>query len=918
MHVPVATYRIQFTPDFGFHAGARVLAYLCRLGISDLYASPVFYCRPGSRHGYDVVDPTRLNPELGTETQFVSLLRQARECGLHWIQDIVPNHMAIDRRNPLLMDVLEKGVSSRFAPFFDIDWDPPYESLKGKMLLPVLGKFYAECLESGEIRLVCDGQGLGISYYDFRFPLRPGSYPKVFARLPGSGGIWEEFSDRLKILREGFPDGRITEALEWIRHVLEHNEEIGRYAREVVAEFQGSAGNPDTFSRLDELLNEQYYRLSFWKVASEEINYRRFFTLNDLISVRQEDRSVFDFTHRLVFRYIRENLFHGVRIDHIDGLYDPGGYLSRLKERHPGLYVAVEKILGVHEWLPGTWTVEGTTGYDFLGWTNALFVQKSAEKEFTKFYYKRTGRGISFEDLVTAKKRLIIGTHLAGNIDMLAFAIKNLSAHDRYGWDLTLYGLKRALVEIFAHFPVYRTYINQNHVSSRDKEYLRSAIEKAKNSAPGFLLELEFIERKMLLSAHGRTEEEKIRWREFVMNFQQFTAPLMAKGFEDTIFYLYNRFVSLNEVGGDPVRFGVSAADYHEWLRERARTFPLTWNASSTHDTKRGEDVRARLNVLSEIPHEWQVLVKGWMRRNKGKKRKIGGKFMPDANDEYFLYQTLVGALPFSPEEHNEFFRDRIKAYLVKAVREAKEHTAWIKPDTEYEEAACEFTDRILEQGEENAFWSEFRQFQSKIAFFGIFNSLSQTLLKMTAPGIPDFYQGCELWNLCLVDPDNRREVDFGLRERLLREIEDRVEENIQGCIEELLGRREDGRIKMFLIRQALSARVRYPELFSRGEYLALEVQGERKDHIFAYMRRNERAAALVCVPRFLTGVIKQGQDPLGTDVWQDTAVGLPENGKCCWRNVFTGQQHVAASSIPAAEILSLFPVALLISEEEE
>jgi (1->4)-alpha-D-glucan 1-alpha-D-glucosylmutase len=868
MLIPLATYRVQFNPAFGFKAAKEIASYLSDLGVSSIYASPIFAARSGSQHGYDVVDPNQINPELGGEGGFEKLVAETGSQGLSWLQDIIPNHMAFDSQNPALMDVLEKGKSSSYFIFFDVNWDYHYEEMKGKILAPFLGKFYAEALENGELRLEYDENGLRICYHDLSFPLCSASYPRLFGKS----------KSELRALYSG-------------------DSKVKNFMDEKIRALNGQKGDAESFNDLDRLLSWQLFRLSFWKVAAEEINYRRFFNINQLISLRVEDKEVFESTHELIFRMVREEKFDGLRIDHVDGLYDPKVYLERLRERAGDVYLLVEKILDPEEELPSSWPVEGTTGYDFLNYVNGLFCRKESSKDFTKIFYKFTGLHSSYEDLVCEKKRLIIGKHMAGDVDNLAHALKAASREDRYGRDITLYGLKRALVEVLANFPVYRTYINKDLSSEADRNYVKVAIEKARGRNPGFVYEINYIEKFILQESS------------FAMRFQQCTAPLMAKGFEDTLLYIYNKLVSLNEVGGDPNRFGITLKEFHRFNARRNKT---GLNATSTHDTKRGEDVRARINVLSELPREWKQNLKLWSQLNRAKKKISNKIYMPDENDEYLLYQTLIGAFPFR-EDNYQVFVERIKNYTIKAVREAKRHTAWIKPDIEYEEACISFVEKILNPSEDNRFLTEFKPFQKKIQFYGVFNSLSQTLLKITCPGVPDFYQGAELWDLNLVDPDNRRPVDFGKRKEFLREIKERGLD----LLDDLLKNREDGRIKLFLICRALAARKEYLEVFEEGSYLPLRVEGRHKENIIAFARRRKNRWAIAIATRFLTRVVKEGDIPLGERVWGDTAVIFPEKAPNSWYDTITFKEKKRDGSLKVGEILSHFPVALLAGEKK-
>ncbi len=929
MKIPRATYRLQFNSGFGFKAAGEIVPYLAELGISQIYASPVFKARQGSSHGYDVVDPNQLNSELGTEEDFHELIEIVHRHDMGWIQDVVPNHMAYDYENKMLMDLLENGPDSRYFNFFDVEWEHLYENIRGKILAPFLGRFYAECLEAGELKLNYDASGFFIQYYDHRFPLRIDSYSEILdyrldllkytaadeepelVKLPGV--IYA-----LKSLPSGEQPERRKEQVEFIKKLLwevySGNPRIKKFLDRNIDIFNGQNEQADRFHLLDQLLSRQYFRLSFWKVGTEEINYRRFFNVNELISLRMDDAEVFEETHSLLARLINAGRIDGLRIDHVDGLYDPGRYLQRLRKKFGDIYLVVEKILEFTEELPADWPVQGTTGYNFLNCVNGVFCQREHKTRFQRIYRKFTRNSLPFQNLTHDKKRMIIGKHMAGDVDNLAHLLSRVASHYRYGSDFTLYGLRRTLVELLAWFPVYRTYISPGEFSENDKYYMRAAIEKAKKTIPDFIHELSFIERVLFLVT-GRyfTETERDRWLHFVMRFQQLTGPLMAKGFEDTVLYNYNQLISLNEVGGDPDKFGISAIEFHYFNKKRTEHWLNAMNATSTHDVKRGEDVRARINVLSEIPEEWEKIVLHWSKLNRARKKKVKGSQAPDRNDEYFLYQTLLGAFP--PENGNfPEFVERIKRYIIKAVREAKLHTEWLKPDQEYENAFLNFIEKILDGRRENPFLTSFIPFQRKIAFFGRLNALAQTLIKMTAPGVPDFYQGSELWELNLVDPDNRRPVDFSRRKKVLKKFRDKPGKNPERFFRDLLANSGNGEIKLFLIFRILQARRSDEELFSAGSYLPLEVDGELKNHVLAFARNTGNRWAVTVVPRFLAGLGERGDYPLSADFWRDTAVYLPADFDVM-QDAVTGRRLDAGDSLPAGEILSDFPLALLLGE---
>jgi len=930
MKTPLATYRLQLHKDFPFSAAGEIVPYLARLGVSHLYASPVFKARAGSLHGYDVVDPAVINPELGGEEGLRGLSALLRPAGLSIMLDIVPNHMAYDSENAMLMDVLAKGPHSTHKDFFDIDWNHNYENLRGRLLAPFLGSFYAEALENGELRLAYDESGLSLNYYRLRLPLRMESYIKVFGAdiAPLEAALGPESPELagfigtvslLKTLAPGqgsdYPEGQFLHARKMLWTLYTGVPRIREFIDAAVARLNGRAGDPDSFDALDGIISTQFFRPSYWKVAAEEINYRRFFTINELISLRIEEPRVFDYVHSAALKLAGDGAVTAFRVDHVDGLIDPQRYLARLRgAAGPEVYIAVEKILAPEEELPADWPIQGTTGYDFTNYANGVFCRRENEKEFSRFYYRFAGLETQYDGLVCAKKRMIISKHLAGNIDNLAHIMKKASANDRYGRDITLYGLRRALVEVMANFPVYRTYVNGDAgPTETEKGYIRAAVQKARGRLPGFGYEFNFIEAFLLMDTHKSLQDEDRRdVLAFDMNFQQYTAPLMAKGFEDTILYIYNKLTSLNEVGGAPNRFGFTLEQYHEFCRRRAERSPLTMNATSTHDTKRAEDVRARINVLSELPREWNARLRTWAKLNLSKKRRRpDGAEMPDRNDEYLLYQTLLGAWPAAGEP-GPGFAGRIKAYAIKAAREAQVNTNWIKPDQDYEGALAAFIDKALAPGEDNRFLGDFRPFREKISFYGAFNSLSQTLLKVAAPGLPDIYQGSELWDFSLVDPDNRRPVDFGLRARLLDGIAGDYAARPDGLPAELLADLPSGRAKLFLLWRALAVRREWREVFEAGAYTPLAAEGAHKDSVIAFARSLGDRHVIAAVPRFLTGFATQGAPPLG-ELWKDTRLVLPQGLGGNWTETISGRELPGDGELTAANLFKTFPCALLV-----
>lgn len=921
MRTPLVTYRLQFHSKFTFKDAEKILGYLTELGISDIYASPIFKARQNSTHGYDVVDPTQINPQLGGKQGFEHIMAKIKGHHLGWIQDIVPNHMAFSSDNLWLMDILEKGPLSRFYHFFDINWNHPYDHLKGKVLAPFLGDIYGTCLDKNEVKLNFDEGGFNILFYDWKFPLRIESYLRVL-----SDNLWDleqkinrddpqyiQFLELIGSLKSFFdispPEDRydqiaLIKAKLW--QIYSSHPVIKEYLDSVVRSFNGIPGDPQSLDRLDMLLSHQNFKLSYWKVGNEELNYRRFFTINALVSVKMENKKVFETTHELILQLIKSGDINGVRIDHIDGLYNPLEYLNLLRQKHQDLYIVVEKILDLHEKLPSSMPVQGTTGYDFMNAVNGIFIDSRNEKFIDRIYSSFTGLHTSYRDLVSEKKKDFMGKYMAGDIDNLALLLKQILNHNRYGKDMTMYALRRSIVEIMAQFPVYRAYTCEQAMEKEDKIYIKEAIALAKNNDSGLTHELEFIE-NILLPRPNTPEEEKKEYFHFAKRFQQFSAALMAKGAEDTTFYVYNRFISLNEVGSDPSIFGMSIERFHEFMADRQKSWPYTLNSTSTHDTKRGEDVRARLNVISQIPQEWGKHVHRWNKINKKKKKRVLDLKVraPDRNTEYFIYQTLVGTFPINGK-CDPVFIGRIKEYLIKALREAKVYTTWVKPHQDYEEACLLFLEALLDQSEKNEFLESFIPFQNKVSLAGVFNSLSQVLIKITAPGVPDFYQGTELWDFTLVDPDNRRPVDYHYRTSLLERIKDKQKESIQ----EFLNNKESGGIKLYLIYKSLQVRRNYQDVFLKGEYIPLNVKGTFEHNVLAYARKFNNTWIIVVIGRFLNIEIQHNS-------WQDTSIILPSGAPCRWQNVLAQSSLKVSQEIPVTDVLTPFPLALLISSSD-
>ena len=991
-HVPTATYRVQFNRFFTFAQARAVVPYLHRLGVSDLYASPYLRARAGSLHGYDIVGHNELNPEVGGDAEYDALAATLREHGMSQILDTVPNHMGIGAPdNAWWQDVLENGRAALYAPFFDIDWDPLNPKLTNRVLLPILGEQYGTVLERGElqVRFVPDEGRFSLLYYETTLPLAPLSYQPILdldreALLEALGVESDaalEYQSILTALSHLPPHWETDRALQ-----LERNREkevikrrltalgaaeprVREHIERNVTIFNGEAGDPRSFDRLDALLEMQPYRLSFWRVATEEINYRRFFDINELAAIRVEQPAVFEETHRTILQFLREGKLHGLRIDHVDGLRDPAGYFHALQrgyflelarqcldtmgedapdgidraaleatllarfeaERaadpkgllYRPLYVVVEKILGRDESLPGDWAVCGTTGYEFTNAAIGLFVDSANGKAFDEIYSGFIGEKVRFADLVYESKQRIMRQALSSEVTMLTNMLDRISESDRHYRDFTINSIRNAIREVIACFPVYRTYSTPEHtaVDRRDQAHIEAAVTRAKRRNPALDPSIfDFLRDVLLLQGYDRlSDEDRAARFDFVLKFQQVTGPVIAKGLEDTAFYVYNRLIALNEVGGEPGYFGISPAAFHRQQAERQRHWPFSLLTTSTHDTKRSEDVRARIAVLSELPKEWRTLVRRWARLNRKHKATVDGAPAPSANEEYFLYQTLLGVWPFGEEIGEEEYATlirRVQAYMRKAMNEAKVNTSWVNPNEPYQAAVAAFIAAILRRDAANRFLPDWVAFQRKIAHYGAFNSLAQTLLKITGPGVPDIYQGCELWDLSLVDPDNRRPVDYALRARLLDEVE-RIADAAEAAA--LVEAKDDGRIKLLVTSRALRYRRDNPRLFAPGGYTPITVEGKHADNIVAFARGQGTQQAVVVAPCLLTRLAR-GTDlliPTGM-TWAGSWLPVPAAAVGDrFRNIFTeeiitAQDRDGAVGLPLEEALAAFPVALL------
>jgi len=940
--IPACTYRLQFNRWFTFPQARRIVPYLNALGVSDVYASPYFAAGAESLHGYDITDHNRLNPAIGTRADYDAWIAELRARSMGQLLDFVPNHVGVaDSGNPWWMDVLENGASSRYAPFFDIDWRPLKADLRDKLLLPILADQYGLVLERGELQVQFAEGAFYLAYGERHLPIAPETYRHILEtalqyladdkekeicaevqsiltalqHLPGR----TETDPRRVALR-----AREKEVIKRrLRRRCAKAPQLRQAIERALAQIHGKPGRSRSFDKLDELLNAQSYRLAFWRVASEEINYRRFFDVNDLAAIRVELPRVFDAIHRLTLNLISDGAVTALRIDHPDGLYLPRQYFQKLQERCakaldaslPGdgraIYMVAEKILTGSETLRNEWQIHGTTGYDFARDTTQLLVDSSAETALTKTFHRFLGHSMPFGHLLYAKKLLVMKMALASDVDVLANMLDRLSEQNRCCRDFPLEALSRAVRETIACFPVYRTYVEPRRpVSEEDRQIIERAVAAAKRRNPAmeesifnFLRDVLLLRFSKRLDAAGRAAHTR-----FVLKFQQTTGPVMAKGLEDTVFYVYNRLAALNEVGGEPQQFGLSVAAFHERNLQRRRNWPAALLATSTHDTKRSEDVRARMVVISEIPNLWRRTVQRWRMINRRRKRIVNDLEAPDANEEYLLYQTLLGTWPVGMNGEPQQsaapeYVERIQNYMAKALHEAKVNTSWIQPNEEWDAAMRNFVAKILDPSPTNKFLPAFLPLAREIARLGAINSLTQTLLKLTSPGVPDIYQGNEIWDYSLVDPDNRRPVDYRWRRRLLENL-------ATATPAELMRGWADGRIKLFLTHRLLRFRREHAEFFLSSDYLPIYADGTFADCCIAFARQRADKWLVVIAPRLSSRV---GFPPLG-ELWNNTRIPLPRKWiPGVWRDLFTSRaMPVRNRRVKVADALEALPFAAI------
>jgi (1->4)-alpha-D-glucan 1-alpha-D-glucosylmutase len=901
VYIPSSTYRLQLSPKFKLKDVKQLIPYLKDLGISTVYAAPFFTARPGSEHGYDVTDPHQINPDVGTMEELQEIAEELKANGMGWLQDIVPNHMAYHPNNAWLMDVLEKGQKSRFYTFFDVNFNHP--DFKGQLMVPFLGEPLAEVVQQKQLKVTFEEHGFQLHYFDNVYPISIDSYTFLLQQLNNKLDSEESkaiLARHVQELEQLMAHDRLEpDAWQQRKKALYQAVQEQPELKQGIADVLQGINDED--AAMHQLLEQQYYVLTHWQETEQKINYRRFFTVNDLICTGMERQEVFDHYHQFIKELCVRQLVQGLRVDHVDGLFDPDTYLERLRDlAGEQVYLVVEKILEGEENMPDYWPIEGNSGYDFLAWVSNLYTDAEGERKLTELYRRLVPDApLDYENLVYEKKLFILEHHMQGELQNL---LRLLRDSDLLPSNLEDKSWHHALATLLASFPVYRIYGHTFPLPPAAMEMVDDAFKIAYDKAPEAKAELDHL-RTLFESGEQDTDEQRRNKLYFVMRSQQFTGPLAAKGVEDTTFYNYNRLLALNEVGNSPDVFNIARHDFHELMQYRMQTYPHSINATATHDTKRGEGSRMRLQVLSEIPGEWEKAATDWMQLAQ-KHIKTDG---PTPNDLYFMLQTLLGVMPIDGKVDDTLV-GRVQEYLVKAFRESKTNTNWSEPNEAYETGVKKLVKQLLE--EDKAFMASFQPFFRKAAHFGWLYSLCQTLLKATFPGVPDVYQGCELWDFSLVDPDNRRPVDYAKRQQFLKEI--KAGEAKETWLQELLASPEDARVKLYLLYKVLHLRNEMKALFDKGDYVPLQLKGKHSEHAIAFARRHENDWCLVVVPRLLAGVISEKELPLGEQVWGDTVLELPAGAPQQWQQLFGNAQVQATQAIPLARLFASFPVALL------
>lgn len=889
MYNPLSTYRIQLNSEFGFGQLEEILNYLYELGVSTVYASPITKATKGSMHGYDVTSPLEINDEIGTAEQLQQISDWLKQRGMGWLQDIVPNHMAYSMSNSWLYDFFERGNFSEYSHFFDAGYYAN-SPVKEKIMAPFLGKTLTACLQDGEIRLGFGPAGFSINYFDKQYPVATTAYDWICSILP-------EFSKPLLPWAKKMEAFSMLPREPWCQQKEKLIEEVmqNKWLSSCIEESMDYINSSTQL--LEELLGYQYYLLCSWRLSTSVINYRRFFTVNELICIRMEDESLYNAYHQMLFSLYQKGLIQGFRLDHIDGLYEPGAYVGRLRNSlGDDCYIVAEKILQQREELPNEWPLQGTTGYDFLAMVNQLFTHDPGKQELTRFYQQHFSNHFSFEDIVFESKYRFLKQYMEGELNNLLHLLIGLQLipAEKAGDQK----IREALAILMAAFPVYRIYFSAFPLPRQSKQFIEDAFAKAIQKQQDLLPEMDLLKTLFVFTADGKDENRLL----FLKRLMQFTGPLAAKGTEDTAFYVYNAFIAHNEVGDSPGNHALSVDDFHENMLNRQLHYPLSLNAGSTHDTKRGEDGRMRLNMLSIFPREWMEAVTAWQQMNRAFITEQDNRAAPDANDEYFIYQSLVSGFP-ADMNIDKVFLERFQAYITKALRESKRQTRWDDPDEAYENNCQQFIGNILCKG--SPFLAQFLPFIKKIADKAGIYSLAQLLIRLTAPGVPDIYQGSELWDFSFVDPDNRRPVDYQLRKKLLKDILDQEKKGPSAVLDYIDRNKDTGVQKLWIIQKALACRRKYPLLFSEGSYIPLQTDQE---NVLAYMRMHGNEKALVIVP------LPCANTELPADF---SSTEYRDEFKGRWVNPLTGDQFTGTGHFQISGVFSRFPAALFLATDQ-
>ncbi|QIA09077.1 malto-oligosyltrehalose synthase [Draconibacterium halophilum] len=887
---PVSTYRLQFNKDFTLKDAEQIIPYLHKLGIKTIYASPVFQAVRGSSHGYDVTDPLQLNPEIGTVSDLSSLIKKVGKYNMGWLQDIVPNHMAFSVENPWIYDVLEKGKNSEFYPFFDILENHPEQELKNRLMLPFFGKPLEKLIEDKELTVSIAKNGFKLNYFDNQYPVSVSAYPTILESAPQQI-IPESVSACLVALAQ-------NKDFDKVRHNLLNDYHLAKETENYINECLSAVNNNP--EKMKELVSQLYYQPAFWKDTEYKINYRRFFTINGLICVNVQHKEVFSTTHKLIESWLTNKVIQGVRVDHIDGLFNPTEYLERLRNlagEEP--YIVVEKILEEDETIPDNWPVEGTSGYDFLGMVNNLLTNPDKGKDFYSYYKNWIDDNDDFSDVFYRKSRFILYNRLKGELESLTRECSKINAIS----SLNLDGLKvqTTIGEFLVFCPVYKLFQAPSSFSEKEKQLVSTIFTEVKKKSSASENVVNVLEDLFLLRLPG-SENEIPAIDTFFRHCMQFTGPLMAKGIEDTAFYSYNPFICHNEVGDSPGYFGICTETFHNYMKERLEKLPLTMNAISTHDTKRGEDARARLNVLSDMPEKWMGVTQKWREVNREFKQFDGDNEIPSPNDEYLIYQVVCAHLPMNAKIDDTFV-NRMEEYLLKAMREAKVNSSWSDPNEYYENNTVAFARKILSP--ESKFTAILFAFMEALIPHGITNSITQLILKNTVPGAPDTFQGTEYWNLSFVDPDNRRPVDFARLSDQLQQIIAAHNTDAKKLAEKLWKEGSNGKVKQWITWLTLQERMNHENLFLKGSYIPLKVTGEFEKNIIAFYRNFHDEHLIVMLP-LNTAALPDGFS------WNNTQIELPASAPSKWINRITKELVITDQELKADEIFGVVPFGIL------